>query len=74
LTVSYTAGSAGKKCNRLIKKAKPIDASKKPSKKLVMLSSMGADKPRKQVSYKNIYMLKHNADEYLKGNAIQYAT
>ncbi|KPM32168.1 NAD-dependent epimerase/dehydratase [Croceitalea dokdonensis DOKDO 023] len=73
--VIFAAGSGGKKVVEVDQEGakKVVDASKKHQiKKVVMLSSMGADKPEKAEDLQEYLKAKHNADEYLRKSNLTY--
>ncbi|MGB7394832.1 MAG: SDR family oxidoreductase [Pricia sp.] len=73
--VIFAAGSGGKKVVEVDQEGakKLVDASKKAGvKKFVMLSSIGAGHPEKANQLQEYLKAKHNADEYLKKNDIDY--
>ncbi|QLG44943.1 SDR family oxidoreductase [Costertonia aggregata] len=73
--IVFAAGSGGKKVIEVDQEGakKLIDASlKKPIKKFVMLSSMGAEHPESADELKDYLKAKHNADEYLKKSDLTY--
>lgn len=74
--VIFAAGSGGKNVKGVDQEGakKLIDAAKKSNvKKFVMLSSMGADKPKEATQLQEYLRAKHNADEYLKNSDLNYS-
>jgi len=74
--VFFAAGSGGKKVVKVDQEGakKLISHSKEQDiKKFVMLSSMGADHPKKAEDLKDYLEAKHNADEYLKESTLVYS-
>lgn len=74
--VVFAAGSGGKKVEAVDRDGaiKMIDAAQKEGiKKLVMLSSMGAEKPEEADQLVDYLKAKHEADEYLKASSVPHA-
>lgn len=74
--VVFAAGSGGKKVEEIDRDGaiKMIDAAQKGGiKKLVMLSSMGAENPEKANQLVDYLKAKHEADEHLKASEVPYA-
>ncbi|WAC02828.1 SDR family oxidoreductase [Lacinutrix neustonica] len=74
--VIFAAGSGGKKVEEVDQNGakRMIHASVESGvKKFVMLSSMGADKPKEADQLVEYLKAKHNADEYLKNSSLNYA-
>jgi len=73
--VIFAAGSGGKKVIEVDQEGAKnlMNASEKANiKKIVMLSSMGADTPQTSENLKDYLEAKHNADEYLKSSDLTY--
>ncbi len=74
--VVFAAGSGGKKVEAIDRDGaiKMIDAAQKEGiKKLVMLSSMGAENPEEADQLVAYLKAKHEADEHLKASSVPYA-
>jgi uncharacterized protein YbjT (DUF2867 family) len=73
--VIFAAGSGGRKVVAVDQEGakKLVDAAKnRKVKKIVMLSSMGAENPQNADELKDYIKAKHNADEYLKDSGLNY--
>lgn len=73
--IIFAAGSGGKKVIQVDQEGakKLIESAKKHQiKKFVMLSSMGADKPKDADDLQDYLKAKQNADEYLKASTLTY--
>ncbi len=73
--VIFAAGSKGKALDAVDRKGamKIIDASKKNKvKKLVMLSSIGADTPQQSDKLQDYLQAKHDADMYLANSGLDF--
>ena len=74
--VVFAAGSGGEKVIEVDQEgAKKLisHSEEQVIKKFVMLSSMGADHPKKAEDLKDYLEAKHNADEYLKESSLVYS-
>jgi uncharacterized protein YbjT (DUF2867 family) len=74
--VIFAAGSNGKKPHVVDQEGakKLIDSAKRANvSKFVMLSSMGADKPKKGSDLQAYFEAKHNADQYLRASLLPFS-
>jgi len=74
--IIFAAGSGGEKVEAVDRDGaiKLIEsAHRSNSKKFVMLSSLGADRPEQAEDLKEYLKAKHEADEYLKKSGLKYA-